>query len=200
MGGGEGQRRPRSSALGEKVAVSSRPFYKSVFDALIFAALVAMIIFALKLVGLLEPETGEFVAGDGDSLHHGDQDIRLHGIDAPELHQLCADPLADSYPCGQEARRALTNLIRGHTLSCTVLDTDRYGRSVARCLAGDLNINGEMVRLGWAIAYRKHSLDYVGEEVEARNAGRGLWQGKFENPEAWRAAHRDTIMRGDMGE
>ncbi len=190
--------------MGEKRAVSfhrrsvPRLFYKSVFDALILAALVAMIVFALNFAGV--PASGQFVAIDGDSLRRDDVDFRLHGIDAPELHQTCMNEAGGDYPCGREAQRALSQLVRGATLSCPAIDTDRYGRVVATCQGGGRDVNGEMVRLGWAIAYRKHSHSYIDEENEAREARRGIWQGAFESPEQWRAGHRQTIVRSDLGE
>lgn len=192
--------------MGEKPAVSfyrrsaPRPFYKSVFDALALAALLALIVFALNLTGILAPDTGQFVAIDGDSLRRDGIDFRLHGIDAPELHQTCMDQAGKDYPCGREAQRALSRLIRGATLSCSTIDTDRYGRIVAACRNGGNDINAEMVRLGWAIAYRKHSQSYVDEEKEAHAASRGIWQGSFESPENWRTEHRESIVRGDLGE
>lgn len=177
-----------------------RPFLRSLMDGLVLAALLAMIALALRLSGGLAPESGAFIAVDGDSLRKAGADFRLYGIDAPELHQRCQDAAHRDYGCGQNAKAALQDIVAGQTLNCTTLDTDRYGRQVAQCRAGSLDINGEMVRLGWAIAYRKHSLAYIGQEDEARRDGRGLWQGRFENPEAWRARHRNDIVRGGLSE
>jgi endonuclease YncB( thermonuclease family) len=175
-----------------------RPFYKSVFDAVVFIAALGMIVLALGQAGLLSPETGNFIAIDGDSLRQGDRNYRLHGIDAPELHQSCFNRMGGDYPCGQESKRTLASLVRGQTLSCAISDTDRYGRGVAQCRAGDLDINAEMVRRGWAIAYLRHGTAYADEEVLARNAKRGLWQGDFENPEDWRSRHRTGPLRSGM--
>lgn len=80
-----------------------------------------------------------------------------------------------------------------------LLIADLHGRAVAQCKAGDVDLNGEMVRLGWALAYPCHSFDDVSEEAEARAAKRGLWQGRFENPQAWRERHRGQPVRGDAG-
>jgi len=52
----------------------------------------------------------------------------------------------------------------------------RYGRTVARCLLGELDIEAEMVRRGLAWAFVKYSRDYVAQEAEARAAHRGIWQ------------------------
>ena len=175
-----------------------RPLYKSAFDALVFLAALVLVMFARNQTGVFIPQAGIFIAVDGDSLRQGDQDFRLHGIDAPELHQSCANKLGDDYPCGQNAKRALSDLVRGQTLVCTPHDTDRNGRLVAQCNVGRLDINAEMVRLGWAIAYIRHSTAYVDEEMEARKSRRGLWQGSFESPEAWRNSHRREFQQGSM--
>ena len=161
-------------------------------------ALLAAVLFGLRQAGWLRPETGSFIAIDGDSLRKGDHEYRLNGIDAPELHQTCKNTSGKDYPCGREARAALRALVSGKVLDCAIIDTDRYGRSVAICKAGERDINAEMVRLGWAVAYRRHSLAYVDEEHSAREAGRGLWQGKFDMPEDWRSHHRDDLVRGGM--
>lgn len=177
-----------------------RPFYKSLIDGLVFAAALLFIAVLLKWFGLLQAETGLYVAIDGDSLRRNDSDIRLYGIDAPELHQTCSDAEGRDYRCGLEARRALADLVAGRDLNCVVEDQDRYGRSVAQCNAGAVDVNAAMVRAGWAIAYRRHSRDYVDEEDAARRSRRGLWQGTFDNPAAWREAHRIDVTRGDLGE
>ena len=39
---------------------------------------------------------------------------------------------------------------------------------------------------GWAVAYRRYRLDYVGDKQKARDAGAGLWAGTFIDPETWR--------------
>ena len=55
-----------------------------------------------------------------------------------------------------------------------------------------------MVRLGWAVAYTRHSLSYVRLEAEARRAKRGIWAGRFEMPEDYRA--RQHLVQGNVGE
>ena len=122
---------------------------------------------------------------DGDSLRAGDIRIRLHGIDAPEMRQICEH--ISRYNCGEAARDYLANAIgENATLTCQHLDTDRYGRYVMRCFYRGIDINAAMVRSGWAVAYRRYSRDYIADETDAKSAKRGLWAGKFEMPEAWR--------------
>ena len=167
---------------------------------MIFILLLAAVLLALKRGGLLEPEHGSFVAVDGDSLRKGEEEYRLHAIDAPELHQTCTSATGVSYPCGREAQKALRNLVAGKNLDCSILETDRYRRLVVSCTSAGRDINAEMVRQGWAIAYRQHSLDYVSAEAAAKQAKRGIWQGHFVRPEKWRAEHRNNAVHGAMAD
>jgi len=41
-----------------------------------------------------------------------------------------------------------------------------------------------MVASGWAVAYRRYSLDYVADEDAAQ---RNIWSGNFDMPWDWRA-------------
>jgi endonuclease YncB( thermonuclease family) len=136
------------------------------------------------------PTTGRHLVKDGDSLALGRAIIRLHGLDAPEYYQSCDDATGTSFPCGKRAADVLRGLIGSSKLVCQEIERDRYRRIVARCKAGETDINAAMVRQGWAIAYRKHSRNYVGEESEAKAAKRGIWQGRFEVPENYRKRHQ----------
>lgn len=124
---------------------------------------------------------------DGDTIDIGKSRIRLHGIDAPEGKQTCLIE-ARTYQCGEMAAMALANLIGTHWLDCSERDRDQYGRTVAVCyLAGrSIDINREMVRQGWALAYRRYSRDYLGVEAEAKAARAGIWAGAFQAPWEWR--------------
>ncbi len=52
------------------------------------------------------------------------------------------------------------------------------------------DVGAELVREGWALAYRQFSLDYVGEELEAEAAKAGLWSMDFVEPWEWRRGTR----------
>jgi len=124
---------------------------------------------------------------DGDSLRAGDIRIRIHGIDAPEMRQICHDKQGDAYHCGVTARDYLASALGDKAvLRCEHLDTDRYQRFVMRCYHRGIDIGAGMVRAGWAVAYRRYAKDYISDEAEARAAKRGLWSGKFQKPEEWR--------------
>lgn len=109
--------------------------------------------------------SGQPVVIDGDSLRFGKVAVRLHGIDAPEIDQRG----------GRLARRHLLALVDDQTVECEARDRDRYGRVVAECFAGGVNLGAAMVADGYALAFIRYSMDYVSEEADARLAGVGIW-------------------------
>ena len=127
---------------------------------------------------------------DGDTIEIHGQRIRLHGIDAPESAQTCRDGSGSDYRCGQRAALALSDRIGQRTVSCEQRDIDRYRRIIAVCRAGDVDLNGWLVSEGWAVAFRRYSMDYVSAENAAKDAKRGIWAGKFTPPDEWRRSRR----------
>jgi endonuclease YncB( thermonuclease family) len=127
---------------------------------------------------------------DGDTLHVSGQRVRLFGIDAPELSQTC-DAGNSKVACGQLAARWLRSRVQGRPIRCTQVDTDRYGRVVARCAVGGADVGREMVEAGWATAYRTYSADYVPAERRSRAARKGIWALGFVPPDAYRRARRE---------
>lgn len=83
----------------------------------------------------------------------------------------------------------LADLIGRRTVRCVPHDVDRYGRDIATCRLGEVNLNETMVSEGQAVAYRKYSKKYVGAEGLAEAAGLGLWSIDFEMPWDYRRAH-----------
>lgn len=148
-----------------------------------------LVVFFLDRFGMIGVGTGNARAKDGDSLTLNGAEVRLFGVDAPELNQTCGGN-AGEYPCGREALAALRALLRNKAITCKSWETDRYGRAVSICRDSKLEINYEMVRQGWAVAYFRHSTAYARAQKEARAARRGVWQGKFEMPEDYRARLR----------
>ncbi len=98
--------------------------------------------------------------------------------------------------CSVIGQRRLLSQLRGaaarkvgeRTVRCEERDIDRYGRIVAVCYLGGEDLNAWMVIHGWAVAFRRYSIDYVDEEEKARQAHRGIWQGEFLVP--WGVAFR----------
>jgi endonuclease YncB( thermonuclease family) len=134
-----------------------------------------------------ERVSGRAQITDGDSFEIGSTSIRLFGIDAPEGSQSCTRDSRD-WACGNEATRKLRSLTGDRTVTCTQRDIDDYGRTVAVCRSGGVDLAAEMARAGFATAYRRYSNDYVDEENDARTARRGIWAGEFTPPEAYRRA------------
>ena len=127
---------------------------------------------------------------DGDTIKILNIKIRLHGIDSPEIKQNCKDSDGILWRCGLDAKQALLDLVYSQIVTCIGSKRDRYKRLIAKCYVNELNIESFMVKNGWAIAYRKYSLDYVGEEKIAKNKKVGIWRGEFLDPSTWRKNYR----------
>ncbi len=139
---------------------------------------------------------GPGIVIDGDTVTVSERRVRLFGIDAPELAQQCTGASGAAWNCGRAAATALGARIGNQPLECHARDIDRYGRVVAVCRAGSIDLGRWMVAEGWALAYRSYSLDYVPQEQSARRRHSNLWQGSFEAPWAWRAARRREAEAG----
>lgn len=116
-----------------------------------------------KVTRVLDGDTADVQLGSGPIR------IRLNGIDAPEKNQ----------PFGPEASQALIAMIGDHDVQIEPFKQDKYDRLTANVFLDDCNINAEMVRLGFAWAYRKFmkrgNPALCAIEDEARTARRGLW-------------------------
>ncbi len=148
-------------------------------------ALTAVVATACPAAAAQSPVVGIGQAKDGDSLTVGGREVRLFGIDAPEFAQTCTRD-GQQWACGAAAADELMRLVTGKQVICLPTGVDRYGRVLARCMAGSSDINSRMVELGYAVAYRQYSSDYVPTEEKAKLARRGLWAGKFETPSDYR--------------
>jgi endonuclease YncB( thermonuclease family) len=130
---------------------------------------------------------------DGDSLRAGGEDIRLVGIDAPELRQTCRDGHGREWSCGRAAKARLAALVAQGDVACTSRGRDRYGRTLAVCSARNVPDLGEtMVREGYAINFAIDYGGYPAADREAQSARSGVWQGDFERPKDWRRRHPRT--------
>ena len=128
---------------------------------------------------------------DGDTLRLGVRDVRLFGMDAPESRQMCARADGTPWPCGRAAALRLAELVAAGPVRCRPQDQDRYGRVVAICSAGGVDLGAQLVAEGLARAYTRYSDAYAGLEEQARTSGLGLWQGAADAPWDYRAAAPD---------
>ena len=85
---------------------------------------------------------------DGDTITIKKTQVRLYGIDAPELN----------HPYGKKAKWAMVRLCKGHRIRAEITDEDEYGRTVAKCFLPDgRDLSGELVKQGLAIDWPKYS-------------------------------------------
>lgn len=150
--------------------------------AIFVLVLAAFAVPALALPLLAGPLEGRAAVIDGDTLEIAGQHVRLSGIDAPELRQTCTGA-GGEWACGPWASERLADWIGHRTVRCAGQGRDRYGRVLATCEVGGADIGRWLVRSGLAIAYRRYSDAYVGDEAAASAARLGIWSGQMDSPE-----------------
>jgi endonuclease YncB( thermonuclease family) len=160
-----------------------RPRFEGAPGIIAMLILFAGAIFLITRLDPLPPRfTGEARASDGDSLRVGGDRVRLLGLDAPELDQVCWTGEGAEWPCGREARTAMAALLARGSVECATSGEDKFGRFLATCEVGGADLGAAMVEAGLAIS----NDDYAREESRAREAKRGIWGGRFANPREWR--------------
>jgi endonuclease YncB( thermonuclease family) len=133
--------------------------------------------------------SGRAEVTDGDTLRIGAERIRLFAIDAPERGQRCGRGVA-AWDCGRAATARLEALVAAAPVHCIGRERDRYGRLVATCSAGGIDLGGVLVAEGLARAYTRYGDDYAPAEATARTSRLGLWRSPSEAPWDHRAAAR----------
>ncbi|WP_407114292.1 thermonuclease family protein [Bradyrhizobium sp. LMG 9283] len=155
--------------------------------AVVLATLLALVLFShdVSATGLIE---GQASIIDGDTLEiHGTR-IRLWGIDAPESSQLCRGNNSLLYRCGAKTANELDAFIATRPISCEPVSRDVYGRTVATCSVGGVDLGDWLVRGGLAFDWPRYSKGkYDAAQREADHAGRGVWAGSYVVPWAYRA-------------
>lgn len=108
--------------------------------------------------------------------------LRLQGLDAPERCQ----------PGGDEATRALRELVLNQTVAVAVSGQDDYQRGLARIRLQGKDVGAFMVSQGlaWSYRFKGDPGPYVREEQAARQAKRGVFaQARPERPRDFRRRH-----------
>jgi endonuclease YncB( thermonuclease family) len=136
---------------------------------------------------------------EGDHILIGNTRIRLGGIDAPSVDQLCLNTNGERWTCGVAARDELIKHADNKTWICRSRQVvDRRGRLVARCDVDGEDIQKWLVQNGWALSAVRFSHDYDADEQAARDAKAGLWQGAFIAPWDWRFRNKKTAILGSI--
>jgi micrococcal nuclease len=119
---------------------------------------------------------------DGDTivvaLGTGPETVRYIGVNTPEVHH----PRRGEEPGGRQATAVNQGLVLGRQV-CLELDVrtrDRYGRLLAYVWVGDVMVNAELVRRGYAQVMTvppnvRHQELFLKLQRDARASGRGLW-------------------------
>jgi micrococcal nuclease len=148
------------------------------------AVILAAVLLALAVPVLAATLEGAVVrVVDGDTIHVkiGDrvETVRYIGVDTPEVHH----PRRGEEPGGREATAVNQQLVAGKQvrLELDVQERDRYRRMLAYVWIGEVMINAELVRLGYAQVMTippnvRHQALFVKLQRDARDARRGLWR------------------------
>jgi endonuclease YncB( thermonuclease family) len=138
---------------------------------------------------------GRAYAVGADTVRIGSQTVRLTGIEAPESEQRCGTG-ARAWRCGAAAEAALSRLVGGRHLKCSVSGSDEAGRGLGQCTVGDRDVGSELVRHGHVFAEGTVLVRYASQEREAKAARAGLWAtSDVERPAAYRAKLWDEAKR-----
>ena len=137
--------------------------------------LLAFALLPLPAIANAADVTGIAKVREGDQVQIGSSKIRLGGIDAPSVDQLCLNNTGERWTCGIAARDELIRHADGKSWTCHVRPAiDRRGRQVARCEVEGEDIQQWMVKNGWALSYTRTSHDYDADEKAAREAKAGM--------------------------
>ncbi len=109
---------------------------------------------------------GKCYVVDGDTITIGYQNIRLAGIDAPEL----------DHPYGKKSKWYLVSLTKGHRVRAVFHGEQSYTREVATCYLPDgRDLSAEMVKAGFAIDWPKFSGGKY-RHLEPKDARKKMWR------------------------
>jgi endonuclease YncB( thermonuclease family) len=168
----------------------ARSFLRAAVLALLVLPLVVYATtYEARVVSVADGDTVTVLTTDNEQVR-----IRLAEIDAPEGGQ----------PWSRKATDALKAMVADKTVLVVPIDTDVYGRTVARLYVDGVDVNAALVRDGHAWVYRRYANDqtlYV-LETAARERGIGLWglpENERQPPWEWRAGGAQELADEDPG-
>src|ERR1700759_5675620 len=95
--------------------------------------LLAIALLLLPAIAEAADITGVPKIREGDQITIGSSHIRLGGIDAPSVDQLCLNNTGERWTCGVAARDELIKYVGNKTWTCHTLRTERRGSQNSRC-------------------------------------------------------------------
>ncbi len=131
------------------------------------------------VAGAVQVLAGDLIVVDGVP-------VRLYGLDAPELGQICENVRGTPYDCGAGARNIMTLLTRDREVECS-LYAQRENGMTGRCFADGRDLGLALILRGWAFSYRSLSNRYEKAQARAQANQAGIWSGRAQAPWVWRA-------------
>ena len=157
---------------------------------------VALLLLSWPAVAFAADVSGVPKIREADQVQIGNTRIRLFGIDAPSVDQLCLNTKGERWTCGVAARDALIKHAGNRSWTCHLGRADHRSHVPGRCEVDGEDIQKWLVESGWALAYHRLSNDYDADQAAARQAKAGMWQGAFIAPWDWRIRNKKTIILG----
>ena len=128
----------------------------------------------------------------GDVIEIDRQRIKLYGIEAPELEQLCYIK-SKPWHCGLAAKQRLAKKIADKSLTCLKREQKKDNMPLAECFVEKENLNAWLVGQGWAIADRQDSRNFISHEIIAQRNLKGIYQSEFLKPSLWREINQPEL-------
>lgn len=122
---------------------------------------------------------------DGHSFLVDNHPVRLNGVDAPGLEQLCTAAGGTAWRCGEASKAFLKRLIDGKRITCQVDALAGSGAAVSCSTVGIPDVTGLVVDAGMAVV-NGHGRKYLDIQADAQRKKSGLWVGRFTAPIEWR--------------
>ena len=107
--------------------------------------------FIALLLAATAPTTTTCTVIDGDGLRCAGENIRLLGIDAPEMHGCRPKGRVCVKGDGKASKAALAKLVKGKRVRLERHGVDRHGRTLAFAFVGRVNLSCAQINAGHAV-------------------------------------------------
>lgn len=130
---------------------------------------------------------GAGTAVEGDLVSINGNAVKLWGIDAPDLGQMCISKFGQSYDCAAASKNVLAGHIGQKQITCYIRGKNSHGQQIGTCGIDGLDLGALMIRDGYAMSFRGLNVHYDKLQAYAQANKRGLWDGRFKAPWIWRS-------------